>query len=505
MKKRLILIAALAVAFIAGVIVYSQWIKPLVEFDEGEGTVMVETQEGESLGVQKRYQIFPQITREDLQSVKVENEYGEFEFYKKDGELMLRGSEGTAINGEQLSELVVAAGYPLALVKVAPDADGYAEYGLDDPICTWTITANDGTSHTLHVGHKVLTDEGYYVCMDGRDAVYVLSKSIEEPLLSPSSVFVTPVVMAVASNDDYYTIDKLALSRANENGDGYTPFVSFAHVAKEDMMNPDAIAEMRVVQPANYIASDTEVWNVCMLMTGLSGDYTAAIGADEETYAEYGLDNAKYMISFEYNGNAYWVIASEKLEDGGYYATSSINPSVISHVDGETLKFLEYDLFKWVSPYVFGHNITQIKNITVQRGDGEVSFDMEHYDDGSSNGGLRVICSAGKAFTTEDQIWNYKLFYRTLISVEMIDYTPLTEEERETLTSDPANRLFWFEYTTLSGKTTKIEFWPYSARRCLVTIDGEGEFYVLIDRVEKLISDVERVLNDEEINSFGKD
>ena len=87
----------------------------------------------------------------------------------------------------------------------------------------------------------------------------------------------------------------------------------------------------------------------------------------------------------------------------------------------------------------------------------------------------------------------------------MIDYAPLSEEERAALTSDEGNRLFYFDYPTLSGRTTRIEFWPYSTRRCLATIDGEGEFYVLIDRVEKLISDVERVLNDEEINSFGKD
>ena len=505
MKKRVIITAALAVAFIAGMIVYSQWIKPLAEFDEGEGTVMVETQDGETLGVQMRYQIFPQITREDMQSVKVKNEHGEFEFYKKDGELMLRGSEGTAINGEQLSELVVAAGYPLALLKVAPDAAGYEEYGLADPICTWTITALDGTSHTLHIGHKVHTGEGYYVCMDGRDAVYVLGKSIiEEPLLSDVSVFVTPVVMAAATHDDYYTIDKLAISHLGDDG-SYEPFVSFAHTPKEDMMNPDAIAEMRVVHPAEYISSDTEVWNVCMLMTGLSGDYTAAIGADDETYAKYGLDRAKYMISFEYNEKLYYVIVSEKLEDGGYYATSNVNPTVISHVDGETLKFLEYDLFKWISPYAFGHYITQIRNITVPRGDEVISFDLEHYDDGSGNGGLTIICSTGKTFSTEDQNWNFRLFFRTLIGVEMIDYAPLDANERAALTSDPSNCLFWFDYKTLSGKTTRIAFWPYSTRRCLVTFDGEGEFYVLIDRVEKLISDVERVMNDEDIDSFGKD
>ena len=521
MKKRVIVIAVLLAVLLSSLIVYSQWIRPLVEFDEGEGTVMVETQEGEVLGTQLRYQIFPKIDRENLASIKVKNKvkdesgefvknesgeykFNEFEFYKDgSGELVLRGCEGTAINGQQLSELVVSAGYPLALLKVATDDAGYEEYGLNDPVCTWTITALDGTSHTLRVGHKVHTDEGYYVCMDGRNAVYVLSKSIEEPLLSSPTVFVTPVVMAVASNNDYYTIDKLSISHRGE--DGLEPFVMFCHTDESNMRHPDAISEMSMLYPAEYLSNETEVWNVCMLMTSLTGDSTAAINADEETYAEFGLDDPAYMISFEYQNIPFWVTISDKSEDGGYYATSNLNPSVISHVAGETFEFLEHDLFKWINDKVFDYDIQQVQDLTVKRGDGKVSFDMKYVDDGTENGALNVVCSAGKPFTSEDQIWNYKLFYRTLIGVEMIDYAPLTEAERRELTSDPENSLFWFEYTTMANKTTRIEFWPYSTRRCLVTINGEGEFYVLIDRVEKLISDVERVLNDEEIDSFGKD
>lgn len=499
MKKRVILIALMFVLFVSACIIYTQFVKPYVEYDPGEGTVMVETQEGETLGVQLRYQIFPQITREQLESVKVENEYGSFEFYRhSEDEFYLRGNEGTAIDAEVFSELVVAAGYPLARLKVASDASGYEEYGLNDPICTWTVTATDGTSHTLHVGHKVLTDEGYYVCMDGRDAVYVLGSSIEKPLLSSVTEFVTPVVIAVGSQNDYYTIDKLSIFHGEE------PFVAFGQISKDNMMNPDAIAEMRLFYPAMYASDETKVWELCMLMTGLGGDYTAAINADDSVYEEYGLLDPAYTISFVYKERQYVIFISEKLEDGGYYATSNFNPTVISHVEGETLSFLENDLFKWVSPYVFGHYITQIKNITGQRGDGSVSFDITHSDDGSGNGAISLRCSAGKDFSSEADQLNFRMFYRTLISVEMIDYTPLSADEREELTSDEANRLYWFSFTTLAGDTTTVEFWPYSTRRCLVTIDGKGEFYVLIDRVEKLISDTEKLMNSVEIESFAK-
>lgn len=64
--------------------------------------------------------------------------------------------------------------------------------------------------------------------------------------------------------------------------------------------------------------------------------------------------------------------------------------------------------------------------------------------------------------------------------------------------------MFSFTYTTLSGSETEIAFYPYSTRRCLVTINGEGEFYVLIDRVEKLISDTQKLMTGVEIESFAK-
>ena len=529
MKKRLIVIAVLAAVFVTSLIVYSQWIKPVLEFDDGEGTVMVETMEGETVGVQMRYQIFPKIERADMASIKVKNkvkdesgefvknesgefEFNEFEFYKVNGQFNLRGCEGTAINPEQLSELVVASGYPLALLRVATDASGYEEYGLNDPICTWTVTKNDGTSRTIRVGHKVHPDDGYYVCMEGRDAVYVLPKTIEEPLLSAPTVFVTPIVMAVASNNDYYTINDLTIYRRGESGS--EKFIQFKNVIldenaedKSDLRNPDAIAEANVVYPAEYIASENEVWNVCMLMTALTGDFTAAINPTAETYEDYGLADPAYRITFTYKNEPFEILVSDKLEDGGYYASSSINPLVISHVAGDTFAFLEHDLFGWISNKVFDTSIVQVKNVTVKRGDGKVSFDMEFSknEESQEEDVLRVICSAGKSFTTQDQVWNFKLFYRSLIGVEMIGDEELTEEDREKLTSDPANCIFWFEYTTKGNKTTKIEFWPYTTRHCLVTINGKGEFYVLIDRVEKLISDVERLMNDEEIDSFGKD
>ena len=500
MKRRSITVIVLCAVFVLATVLYFAVVRPFVLSDDGEKELPPETQEGESLGTSARYQIFKQITRDDLQSIEVTNEHGTFEFYRdNNGEFQIRGHEGVAYNLEMFSELVVSAGYPLAKVKIANNAERYEEYGLLNPICTWTITDTAGTVRTLRVGHRLHTDDGYYIALDGREAVYELAQSIKGSILAPIESFISPVVMVACTQNDYYKIDKLTILHKDE------PFVSFALVPEKDKMNPDAIAEQVVTFPTAYTPNSDVLWETCALMSGLYGESVVALGAGDAEYEEYGILDPAYTVTFMYNKMQYVIVASEKTPDGYYYASSNVNPTVISKVPQKTFNFLGYDLFKWVSPYVFGHYITQIGSISVHTDTRDLSFDLEHFDDGSTNGGLKVRCSDGTDFSSDEMVLNFRMFYRTLISIEMQDYAPLNAEERAELTKNKDDAIFSFTFTTLTGKKTEIAFYQYTTRRCLATINGEGEFYVLIDRLEKLVSDTEKLMTGVEIDSFAKD
>lgn len=497
-KRRIILISTLAAVFVVGLILYFAVIAPFVANDDGEKKLPPETQEGESLGTSERYQIFGKIERERLQSIKVTNENGSFEFYRdNNNEFQIRGHEGIAYDLQLFSELVTSGGYPLAKHKVASNADEYEQYGLNDPVATWTITDTAGTQRTIRVGHKLLTDDGYYVCLEGRDAVYVLANSIKGSLLAPIEDYVNPVVMVACTQNDYYTVDDFTILHGDEK------FISFSLVDEKDKMNPDAIAENIVTYPANYSPNDSEVWQIYNLMGGLYGDKAMVVGATGEDYEKYGIDEPAYTITFVYNKTKYAIVFSDLSEDGYYYASSNMNPTVISRVPEETVAFLGYDLFKWISPYVFGHYITQISEMTMDSGENQASFSLEHFDDGSANGGLRLACLEGIDFSPEAMVQNFRMYYRELIGVEMIDYAEFDEAKRDEIVSED-NELYSFTFTTLAGKKTEISFYPYTTRRCLVTLNGEGEFYVLIDRVEKMVKDLGKLLNGVEIDSFAQ-
>ncbi len=67
----------------------------------------------------------------------------------------------------------------LTAIQMVTDApEDIAEYGLDDPMMTMTLTLTDGSEFTVYLGSSLVTGDGYYVMVDGDPAVYVVSNTI---------------------------------------------------------------------------------------------------------------------------------------------------------------------------------------------------------------------------------------------------------------------------------------------------------------------------------------
>lgn len=94
-----------------------------------------------------------------------------------------------------------------SILKIYPEKEDIAEYGLDEPFCIVTMDCDDGNVYTLNIGDKYTeTDEEtgtsgsfYPVMLDGVDAVYAMSAdkctwaSVEPTDLASSLVITTYV------------------------------------------------------------------------------------------------------------------------------------------------------------------------------------------------------------------------------------------------------------------------------------------------------------------------
>ncbi len=503
-KKQITLIILSVAVIILATVGYFAVVKPYVQ-SRIPVEETPETLEGESLGTSNRYYMYNYLSREDMKSIEVTNEHGTYKFVKdKNGELTVEGFEGIGVDATALSQLVTTCGSTLSKTKVMDGADEakLEEYGLNEPLAHWIVTDNDDRQYKVYVGRKLLTGGGYYCMFAGRNSVYVLDTTVEQTILSPIEAFITPYVIFGISKDDYFTIDNFTVYHGEEK------LLSVGMVDKEDMMNPEAMVENVLTYPAPYTPNSTILYEIFVSFTSFTGESTYKLGADNDTLKECGLDRPAHTVSFDYKGKTYYFFTSEMTEDGYYYVVSNIYSDIITKVPADSLKYLEYGMMDWISTYVFQYYITSVSEITVETDDTNVTFFLYHGKDEAGKDTLSVATDTNVYLTTANDIDNFRQYYKALLSLDVQDYLPETVDETgesiEDIISDPERCNLKFSYKNLAGKVTTYEFYRYTTRRSAVKIDGNAEFYVHADLIQKIINDTSRVLNGEPIEAYGK-
>ena len=205
---------------------------------------VVETEGTEVVGYSGRVMLFRQLTydassslgkkpQNRIDKIEVTNENGSFTFIreKDTNNFYIDGYETTAYSLESFASLANACGYTLSMERLADperNPDGtirFAEYGLvaetrkakdendreyeyDYVPAKFTTTAGDGTAYTVIVGDAIVSGAGYYVQLEGRNTVYILSASgIEDFVLQPLEVLLTPMISYPASMNTYFDVE----------------------------------------------------------------------------------------------------------------------------------------------------------------------------------------------------------------------------------------------------------------------------------------------------------
>lgn len=230
LKKNQFLILLLAGAVLLLLTLYFALVRPLTRPPETT-TPPVTTGQGEGLQYQMGT-LYPSIKRSDMKSITVHNKNGTYKFERlsakegeeptnKDSFFMFQEKDGAfksyahiAYNQERFSELVVATGtfYYLRNLSNEEELAGgtldYAEYGLaeeDDPAWFEIVTFSSPDPIRVYVGDAAVTDNGYYVRVEGRDTVYVSNSTlVGETALETLSSFVDPLLTSVFVQYGYY-------------------------------------------------------------------------------------------------------------------------------------------------------------------------------------------------------------------------------------------------------------------------------------------------------------
>lgn len=399
-----------------------------VDPDTGINTVysVIDTVDGEEVGVSDRIQMFKQIKQADIDKIEVHNAHGAFTFYvDKDGDFQIQGHEGVPYSQVMFSSLAVSCGYTLSTRKIQDpikDENGfYTEYGLapekrvdengnsyDYEPYWYRITDINGNSHTVYIGDAVPSNTGYYVKLTDRDAVYVMNYSvdgsylgmydgqvydtIESVLHVPIEKFVTPMVTYPMELNNYFDVRAFALwegDKFNSIPENITdeelekldidPIVSFAYIDLEERTGTFyANTPYVLAYPEGYVANDNAIDTALQSFYTMSTLGVVKLGITEEDLKTYNLVDPEYVVYFDFQGKyEHLIFISAETERGTRYMTSGIY-DIIVEVDRSKLPFLNYTRNDWVNDLYFSMNLAWAKKIEVEYDGKLYTFELDN-------------------------------------------------------------------------------------------------------------------------------
>ena len=517
-KKQKQLIIILGVLFVVMVIAYFAVIRPLTAVED-DGTVTQELLPGEVQVTAKttNIYIFDPLERSEIQSIEVTNEHGGYKVYRDASDtFQLEGCPGLTFDPEIFSSLVVSSGTPTAMMRVATDLtpEQMAEYGLDDPQASWTVTSTLGEKFTMYVGDALVTEGGYYVKYADRDAAYIVSNTLESTILQPAKVLLKPLLTAGMSQNDYFFADNFSVWH------GEDLFVHIQRVPDDQKKNPDAITEIKMTYPlpegggdgVYYEANDNLYFQILYNFIALEGDSVECFMPTEEELEQYGLANPAYTIAYTFEDYQFFIFASEEQKDGTFYAASNLfGYNIICKVSNEKLGWLSDDTFAWIFPTPFFVNITEVSRITLKNDTVDVDYRLTHNVSEEGNAVLDVKEMNSGVEIPNAEVKNFREYYKTMLNITNQEYALLSAEDRQALISDDSRLVLTMTYENTDGDEYEYKFYEYyasstdklSTGKIFVVVNGAGEFYTTNDLVDKVINDTSRVLEGLDIDPYG--
>ena len=460
--------------------------------------------------------VYPNISRSDVDYIKVTNSNGSYKAYRIENKFYFEGAELVTLNSERFSSLVVNSTYMLSMYEIE-DVTDLSLYGLDleeDNPAYVEIGTLDGAYHKVYIGDLIPTGGGYYALKADEDSsntdvsidssnrtytVYVLDSSIGASHLGTIYDYLQPYIsIQISSPSEYVKIDDFYFSRRENDDDEKTsPLVKIRLKTEAEKPAEGTIFPYLMEYPTDIYTASTDAYSAIQAsLAALVGTRVVDYGIipvlkddpDTEKYNEYmarlekwGLDKPKYEVIYSYDGDNYYITFSKPDENGMIYAYTMQATTVIE-IPLSSIPFLDWDIIKFVDKQIFTQNINTVQKITTTIGDTQYVYDIISNADGQ----VTDVYADGQVYDVK----SFKQYYLTFLQFYNIGYAEPPEDEDLILQVDVKCNAGPLEY----------KFYRINSRDVYYTINGEGEFYVNYDIVKQMLEQTEAISNNELLN-----
>lgn len=423
-----------------------------------------------------------------IDNIHVSNSSGEFDIVKyNDSSWFVEDFIGLPHSAVAVNDICSSAASFTSQQVAAENADDLSVYGIDAPRAEVTVTFSGGSDvKELLIGNESPSSGLCYAAFKGENTVYAVNSSDVDIFLNDRFYFLAKTVytqkQAEDENDttDYSKITSITISRKDIDYD-----IVLEYDVRQD--DPDAIygnsSSHVMTDPVSLDLNPDTSYDVINSVFNLTATEIAVAAPTDEIMAEYGLTDPFGEVSFDITGGDFYLLMGNEYFDengkalGRYCYADGID--IIYMFDYSTLPWatvmpLDITMSMITSTYIYS-----INTIEIETADSSTLFTLSGGKDD-----FKVECD-DMDVTTD----NFKDFYQYILRA------PAEELYLESC-SDPADIT-----VTISHEygVDKIEFINSADRKSIIRLNGRTSFKCRTAYVNRLIDNVEHLLNGEKI------
>lgn len=352
------------------------------------------------------------------------------------------------------------------VVKLAPDDEALITYGVADPECV--------------IYYKFMTEE---VKNGGVEIFLAVSKMTAAGTYYVYSAFSDMIVEVDRQYMPYVEwlpVDWLDRTAYNFNL-ACTPEITLLSGGKTvsfDIDNSDSPQfTLTKLTKSSFTRTDSTGNKTTYYLIGNSGKYSVAEGTVSGSAPAVFSGKSKYLLN----------------DDGKLFLIEDTSTTALNLGKGTTgtchLYLAGYDKDADNVLYIFVDTDTGVW--------GRVTRSLSSAD-------VRVTSRVNGENPTKVTTSYFRHFFQTILYASVDGECNLTEGEMAALRAKPDSEAqLVMTIKTEDGDFT-FRFYQYSERRSYMTINGEGEFYILSDRVVKIFKDALKIIAGEDVDATSK-
>ncbi len=426
------------------------------------------------------------------------------EIVSKDGKLYAKGYEDLTAHAINIKDLQTLLTKMTALESIGT-VSTLADFGLDKPQLTATITYNDGSKKVLEIGNMSPDQAGYYIREQDSMELYILDindfaiLSMDSLDYISTTVFSEPVIESSEEAETDVVLRKMTLGGTAQNGKDF----SFRLVTSED---DETFIYYSYIITEPYLKGSNSAYDTDLdAFTTLTASSVIATHPTAEKLKEYGLDNPYSILTFtlakrtsisgdDGSGNTVSVTTHDDLiehtlrlskANSDYYYAMIDDKPIIYLVPVADIPFatMQYDDF--ADTLLFLEDITQMGMFKVKSPEKETVFELEHFDNITDTAKNLVVTVGDKTYDTMD--------FRYLVNnfMDIKRHSALTKE----VDGLPLKLEIGIYHREKNEPTLTVKFYEVSSNLYAAVLSNGEKYQVKASKVNFVIEQYENYLN----------